>query len=98
MQIPATRLQLVGEIQSRYGYSAAESAQIVERLEGEGLIALDGSMIDIRNPTRPDSPMLVGLIYQAVGRSSGSASTDKIRDYLAQFVRLSAAQGASRRT
>ena len=96
MQFPITNYQLVAAI-GTYGYRPDEAATIVKDLEGEGRIDLSGSMLNICNPTDPDSNMLAGLCREARGGTAGYVSRYKIREYLDQILRRSSTHGSSRR-
>jgi hypothetical protein len=95
MQFPITRYQLVAAIE-RYGFLPNDAKRIVVDLEGEGRIDLSGSMLNVRNPTDPDAPMLVGFCREARGGSAGSVGTYKIKEYLQSIHRNAAKHGSSR--
>ncbi len=97
MQFPITRYQLVAAIQI-YGFRPDGATRIIADLEGEGRIDLSGSMLNIRNPTDIDTPILAGMCREARGASAGSVGTYKIKEYLEDIHRRAGTHGGSRRT
>ncbi len=96
-QIPATQAQLLNELVSRFRYTPVEANDLLTRMLQAGLIQVSGGLISVCQPTAPEAATLRGLAMLAAGRSSGAVSADKIREYLQNFDRISAAQGGSRR-
>jgi hypothetical protein len=97
MQFPITRYQLVAAVES-YGFQTQEAERIITDLETEGRIDLSGSMLNVRNPTDPDAPMLTGLCKEARGATAGQVGNDKIREYLKGVLQRAGTHGRSRRT
>lgn len=95
MQFPITRYQLVAAVET-YGFRADEAERIIADLEGAGRIDLSGSMLNVKNPTDPDAPMLAGLCQAARGGSTGSVGNDKIREYLRDVKQRAGTHGTSR--
>lgn len=96
MQFPITRSQLAAAICS-CEFTAGDAEKIIDTLEGDGRIALSGSMLDVKNPTAPDAPSLSGLCREARGGSAGSVGTNKIREYLKGVLDGAPKAGSSRR-
>lgn len=96
MQFPITSYQMVAAV-GTYGYRPDEATSIVNDLVTEGRISMSGSMLNIRNPSDPDSHMLAGLCREARGGTAGYVSRYKIREYLDQVLRRTLVHGGSRR-
>lgn len=96
MQFPITTYQLTAAV-GTYGFRPDEATNIVNDLVTEGRIDLSGAMLNIRNPTDPDSHMLAGLCREARGGTAGYVSRYKIREYLDAILRRTNVHGGSRR-
>ena len=96
MQYPITSYQLVAAV-GTYGYRPDEASNIVSDLIAEGRIDLSGAMLNVRNPTDPDSYMLTGLCREARGGTAGFISRYKIREFLDQILQRTRVHGGSRR-
>ncbi|MFQ5806447.1 MAG: hypothetical protein ACE5I3_08355 [Phycisphaerae bacterium] len=96
MLFPITRYQLVAAIET-FGFRTNEAERIVTDLDGEGRIVLTASMLQVRNPTDPDAPVLAGLCREARGGSAGSVGTYKIKEYLQAVHQRAGTHGFSYR-
>ena len=97
MRIAVNREQLLSAVES-LGFQIPDAEQIIGTLEAQGRIELTGSMVNVRNPSDPDGPMIAGLCQHARGASPGSVGTYKIREYLAGLLSPATTRGGSGRS
>ena len=93
---PVTKVQLAHAIEG-YGFNERQARRIVIDLEGEGRLALSGSMVKILHPTDPDAEFLKAICQRARGGSPCGIGTYKLVEYLRHIHSVKDKAGGSRR-
>jgi hypothetical protein len=93
MPFPVSRDDLEQEIRAQYNYEPDRARAIVSSLEGSGAVQFHGPELTILNPTTQEAHLIAGLVYDALGRSLGSAGRYKLREFVEQLNRDAARKG-----